>query len=71
MPTVGRADVRASLIGRIGDGRPFVVGAHGSHSVAAGESGQVYLVINDDLEGLAGKGLTDNSGSLTVTIQQR
>jgi hypothetical protein len=59
------------LIGRIGDGRPFVVGARGSHTVAAGESGQVYLVINDDLQGLAGKGLTDNSGSLVVTIQQQ
>jgi hypothetical protein len=67
----GPGGCEGQLIGRIGDGRPFVVGAHGSHSVAAGESGQVYLVINDDLEGLAGKGLTDNSGSLTVTIQQR
>jgi TPR repeat len=59
------------LIGRIGEGRPFVVGAGGSHPVAGDENGQIYLVINDDLEGAAGKGLTDNRGSLAVTIRQR
>lgn len=59
------------LIGRIGEGRPFVVGASSSHEVESGENGEVYLVINDDLEGAAGKGLTDNRGRLTVTMEQR
>lgn len=59
------------LIGRIGEGKPFVVGASSSHAVEGDESGEVYLVINDDLGGAAGKGLTDNRGSLAVTIRQR
>jgi hypothetical protein len=59
------------LIGRIGTGAPFIVGAKSSHFIAAGESGPVYLVINDDLEGrTGGAGLNDNSGNLTVTLQQ-
>jgi hypothetical protein len=59
------------LIGRIGTGTPFIVGTMSSHFIAAGESGPVYLVINDDLAGgTGGAGLNDNGGSLTVTLQQ-
>ncbi len=59
------------LIGRIGTGAPFIVGTESSHFIAAGESGPVSLVINDDLEGgTGGAGLNDNGGSLTVTLRQ-
>jgi hypothetical protein len=59
------------LIGRIGTGAPFIVGSKSNHFIAAGESGPVYLVINDDLEGgTGGAGLNDNAGNLTVTLQQ-
>lgn len=60
------------LIGRIGTGAPFIVGTSSVHFIAGGESGPVYLVINDDLTGgTGGAGLSDNSGSLTVTMQQQ
>jgi tetratricopeptide (TPR) repeat protein len=59
------------LIGRIGNGRPFIVGANSSHTITNGESGTLYLVINDDLNGKRGKGVTDNSGRLDVTVNVR
>jgi tetratricopeptide (TPR) repeat protein len=59
------------LIGRIGNGRPFIVGANSSHTITNGESGTLYLVINDDLNGKRGKGVTDNSGRLAVTVNVR
>lgn len=50
-----------ALIGRIGDGAaPFIIGAEaGPFRVRS--SGRLYLGINDDV-------LTDNTGSLRVTI---
>ena len=56
------------LIGRIGNGKPFVVGANCSHQLGPSDVGPLYLVINDDLGGNNGTGLRDNSGSLSVTM---
>jgi hypothetical protein len=39
-----------------------VVGAQSSRHVADGEEGPLFLVINDDINGLSGMGLADNSG---------
>lgn len=50
----------AALIGRIGDGAPFLVGEE--YAGAAGESGRLYLGMNDTR-------LEDNSGSIRVRIQ--
>jgi hypothetical protein len=50
----------AALIGRIGDGRPFLVGAEYHHAV--GEAGRLYLGINDTR-------LEDNSGRLRVRVR--
>ena len=59
------------LIGRIGNGKPFIVGVQSSHKIANDENGAVYLVINDDLHSSSGQGVTDNSGKLIVTIRAR
>ncbi|HUC62293.1 MAG TPA: hypothetical protein VMF53_10085 [Alphaproteobacteria bacterium] len=75
LPTGGRAcyadqDPNAregQLIGRIGNGRPFVVGASSERRVGD-ERGRLFLVINDDLGRCYGSGLTDNSGALKVRI---
>jgi hypothetical protein len=56
------------LIGRIGNGRPFVVGAQGTYRIADDEWGPLFLVINDDLHAGVGKGLADNVGSMQVTL---
>jgi hypothetical protein len=64
----GAAGREGQLIGRIGNGAPFVVGAQSSHHIAEGEEGPLYLVINDDINGLSGMGLADNSGRLVVTV---
>jgi hypothetical protein len=64
----GAAGREGQLIGRIGDGVPFVVGIQSSHHVAEGEEGPLYLVINDDINGLSGMGLADNNGRLVVTV---
>ncbi len=50
----------AALIARIGDGPPFLVGE--SLDFHAGESGELFLGINDT-------DLADNSGSLEVEVQ--
>jgi len=50
----------AALIGRIGDGRPFFVGAE--YVRGAGEAGRLYLGINDTR-------LEDNSGRLRVRVE--
>jgi hypothetical protein len=50
----------AALIGRIGDHEPFLVGGHYHHSI--GESGNLYLGIND-------VDLYDNSGNLQVKVE--
>ena len=49
----------AALIGRIGDGAPFVIGA--SSTITATSPGRVVLGVNDD-------GVDNNEGSFTVTI---
>jgi hypothetical protein len=49
----------AALIGKIGDGNPFLVG--NTFTQKAGQAGDLYLGINDTR-------LDDNSGSLKVTI---
>jgi hypothetical protein len=57
-----------ALVGRVGDtGSPFVIG-DGPTSIPVGDTGQLQLVINDDLTGTYGAGLTDNRGSITVFI---
>ncbi len=56
------------LIGRIGNGQPFVVGANCSFQLGRADVGSLYLVINDDLGSKNGAGLRDNSGSLSVTL---
>ena len=50
----------AALIGRIGDGQPFLVGEE--YAGAAGETGRLYLGMNDTR-------LEDNSGSIRVRVQ--
>ena len=50
----------AALIGRIGGGRPFFVGAE--YVGGAGEAGRLYLGINDTR-------LEDNSGRLRVRVE--
>jgi hypothetical protein len=51
----------AALLGRIGDGEPFFLGDHWDQG--AGESGRLYLGINDTR-------LSDNTGWLEVVILQ-
>jgi len=76
LPTMGRANYTFSgpqgregqLIGKIGDGAPFVAGAHGSHEIGPREVGRLYLMINDDYKHSAGRGLADNRGWLRVRI---
>jgi len=67
----GPSGREGQLIGRIGNGAPFIVGAQSSHRVTAGEEGPLYLVINDDINGVSGKGVTDNNGRLVVTVTTR
>lgn len=50
----------AALIGRIGEGRPFFVGA--DYSGTVGEAGRVLLGINDTR-------LEDNSGRIRVRVE--
>ncbi|MGO2768896.1 GMC family oxidoreductase [Pseudomonas taetrolens] len=56
-----------ALIGRVGSsGTPFLIG--NLAQVPAGQQGELQLCINDDLHGLYGPGLKDNSGALTVQV---
>ena len=60
----------AALIGRIGNsGSPFRIGQVRSYE--GGVLGSISLVINDDLDGFYGPGLTDNSGEVNVTFRIR
>ena len=60
----------AALIGRIGSsGFPFRIGK--ARSYERGNIGSISLVINDDLKGIYGPGLTDNFGELRVTFRIR
>ncbi|NWE22140.1 GMC family oxidoreductase [Pseudomonas sp. P7548] len=56
-----------ALVGRVGSsGTPFLLGDKGA--VPPGQSGELQLCINDDLEGRYGIGLADNQGALTVQV---
>lgn len=56
-----------ALVGRVGSyGTPFLLGDMGA--VPPGQSGELQLCINDDLEGRYGIGLADNQGALTVQV---
>ena len=59
-----RSRSAGSLIARIGDGSPALIGAH--RSVRAPASGELYLGVNDDY-------LDDNTGQyrVTVTVEPR
>ncbi|MBC9911591.1 hypothetical protein [Chitinophaga varians] len=54
-----------ALIGRVGS-TVFLIGMEAT--LPPNLSGQIQLCINDDLNGIYGAGLTDNIGSVTVTI---
>lgn len=56
------------LIGRIGSGSPFFIGGGQYLVPSTFESGELQLCINDDLNGVYGAGLKDNSGSVSVAI---
>jgi hypothetical protein len=58
LPTAGVG----ALIGRIGDGAPFVIG-NNTQPIVMPVAGQLALGVNDD-------GLDDNSGAFTVRIQR-
>jgi hypothetical protein len=76
LSTAGRANYTFSgpqgregqLIAKIGNGAPFVAGAHGVHQIGRHEIGRLYLMINDDYQHSAGRGLVDNNGRLRVRI---
>lgn len=56
-----------ALIGRVSSsGTPFLVGDLAE--IPAGQTGELQLCINDDLEGRYGIGLGDNQGALTVQV---
>lgn len=56
-----------ALVGRINDGQPFYIG-NGPHAILSTTGGELELCINDDLTGTYGAGLSDNSGSVDVSI---
>jgi choline dehydrogenase-like flavoprotein len=56
-----------ALIGRVSSsGTPFLVGDLAE--IPTGQTGELQLCINDDLEGRYGIGLGDNQGALTVLV---
>lgn len=55
-----------ALIGRIGTNPPFLVGD--GAITPKGQTGLLQLVINDDLAGKYGAGLTDNEGQVSVAV---
>lgn len=58
----------ASLVGRVGN-RVFLIGL--GATIPENLSGQLELVINDDLQAVYGPGLADNIGEITVQITVR
>ncbi len=64
-PLVG-AD-NGALVGKIGNNAPFLIGD--GATTPEGQTGQLYMTINDDLHGQYGKGLVDNIGQITVSIK--
>jgi hypothetical protein len=65
-PLVGAAE--GALIGRVADNPPFLVGL--GAVVPHGQTGHLQLVINDDVDGRYGAGLTDNEGQIFVSITE-
>lgn len=63
-PLIGAAE--GALIGQIGNNPPFLIGD--ACVTPAGQTGQLQLVINDDLTGRYGAGLQDNVGQIIVSI---
>ncbi len=57
-----------ALIGRIGSNPPFLIGGQ-TVSTPEGQSGELLLCINDDLNGEYGAGLKDNLGAVSVEIE--
>ena len=57
-----------ALVGRVGNTGPVFLIGDGPTAVPQGQSGELQLVINDDLTGAYGPGLADNIGSVTVQI---
>ncbi len=55
-----------AMIGRIGNNAPFLIGM--GATVPSNQSGELQLCINDDLTGIYGAGLTDNIGSIQLTV---
>ena len=56
------------LCGKIGEsGAPFPIGNNAT--IPSGQSGNLFLCINDDLNGEYGPGLTDNVGAVNVIIE--
>ncbi len=64
-PLIGAPE--GALIGQIGNNPPFLIGD--SCVTPAGQTGQLQLVINDDLTGRYGAGLQDNVGQIIVSIK--
>jgi hypothetical protein len=52
----------------VGQNPAFLVGT--GAIVPGGQTGRLQLVINDDLDGRYGGGLTDNEGQILVRITQ-
>ena len=65
-PGVRSKDIIMALIGRIGTNPPFLVGD--GAITPKGQTGLLQLVINDDLAGKYGAGLTDNEGQVSVAV---
>jgi len=56
-----------ALCGKVGEsGEVFLIGKEAQ--VPAGLSGNLFLCINDDLNGKYGPGFSDNEGSVTVAV---
>jgi len=56
-----------ALVARVGSNGVFLVG-DGPTSTPAGQTGRLYLCINDDLNHVYGAGLADNAGSIVVKV---
>ena len=56
-----------ALCGKIGeDGEPFFIG--NTREIVAEGGGELYLVVNDDIDHERGAGFADNSGELEIVI---
>lgn len=55
-----------AMIGRVGNNFPFLVG--NSVTAPSGQTGALFLCINDDLNAMYGAGLKDNTGMISVSV---